>query len=436
MKKRIVLIGAGSTLFTRGILGSLVTDREFEACTLVLMDVDPERLGLMERYARRLVADTGSGLGLESSLELGRALEGADFVICTVAAQDSRARALEVEIPLRFGYHHSWGDTTGPSGVFRALRHIPIFTGIALEIEKRCPGAWLLNLSNPVAAILRSIRRVSATRTLGFCDAPPYFRRWIEKELFGLSEGSLEAVMAGVDHAVWVLGLRADGRDCLPELWDRIEILRRRMPVNAAILEAYGYLAIPGNEHLCEFFPFFLRDSRSMAQYGLKDMDIPWHRQRRDSLLQKIRREIQGSAPLAPDPLPPEEEVLSIISSIVNDQPRRYVANLPNRNVIANLPGYAVVEAPVLIGAEVTQLPPLTLPPQLTPVLHQSVAKDELVVEAALGGDREKVFQAVLSCPLTESIEQARAITKAMLEALDDLLPETLRTVKNKSVLV
>ena len=104
--------------------------------------------------------------------------------------------------------------------------------------------------------------------------------------------------------------------------------------------------------------------------------------------------------------------------------PRRdCVASLPNRNVISNLPDYAIVEAPVLIGSSVNQLPPVFIPVHLTGPLHASIIKDELVVQAALTGKKELVFQAVLACPLISSISQAREITRAMFESLKDYLP-------------
>jgi alpha-galactosidase len=423
MNKRIVLVGAGSALFTRGLLGNLVTGPEFEDCTVVLMDINPEILSLMERYARKLVKDNGCGLRIETSTSLGPALDGADFVLCTLAANDREARRLEVEVPLEFGYHHAWGDTTGPAGVFRALRHIPIFLEIAAEMERRCPQAWLLNFTNPMAALCRAVSLRSGIKILGFCDAPPYFRRFIEREVLGFPEGSLETSLAGVDHLVWFLEMKKDGEDVYPLFRQRVEMLRKRFPATVKIFDTYGYYLSPGDEHVSEFFPFLLRNKASMRKYGLKDMDAAWHRERRKTLLDKLIQETASAGKIKPSPLPPEEEATDIIRSIVNDERKEYVASLPNRNVVSNLPEYAVVEAPIRLGAEIHQLPPVFIPVRLTLPLQASIVKDELTVEAALTGSRDLVFQAVLSCPLTSSIEQARNITSALFESLKDYLP-------------
>ena len=420
---RIALIGAGSALFTKGILGSLITDHRFEDCSLVLMDINPEILSLMERYAQRLVRDNHSPLKIEATTSLGRALDGADFVVCTVAADDAQARKIEIDVPLSFGYHHSWGDTTGPSGVFRALRHIPIFLEIASEIRQRCPEAWLLNFTNPMAALCGAVSRESSIKNLGFCDGPPFFKNYIEKEILELPEGSLQIKMAGVDHLVWILEMTKDGEDVYPEFRSRAGRVRKRFPVDVEILETYGYLPCPGDEHTSEFFPFFLKDLSTMRKYGLKDMDISWHRQRRVENMEAVRREVKSSEPLKPVPLLPEDEVLEIIQSIINDEQKEFIACLLNRNVISNLPDYAVVEAPVKLGAEVYRLPPVLIPPHLTGVLHSSIVKDELTIQAAVTGSKELVFQAVLMCPLINSIDQARDICSAMLEALKDYLP-------------
>ncbi len=426
MNKRIVLIGAGSTIFTRGMLGNFLLNPEFEDNTLVLMDVDLEALSVMERYARKLVGDNDYGLKIEATTSLAAALDGADFVVCTVAAHDREARKIEIEVPLSFGYHHSWGDTTGPSGVFRALRHIPIFLEIAGEMERKCPAARLLNFTNPMAALCRAVSRESEIEILGFCDGPPYFRRLIEQDLLGLPEGSLRTKMAGVDHLVWILEMSEKGKDVYPRLRRRIERVRKRFPAAAAIFETYGYFPCPGDEHVSEFFPFLLKDETTMQRYGLKDMDIEWHRRRRIELSKAVQREIDSDRPIQPKPLPPEEEILEIIRSIVKDEKRQFVTSLPNRKVVSNLPDYAIVEAPVRLGAAIEQLPPVFIPPELTGPLHASVIKDELVVEAALTGKKELVFQAVLACPLIRSITQAQQITAAMLESLKDYLPVRL----------
>ncbi|MBN2289841.1 MAG: hypothetical protein JXQ83_10955 [Candidatus Glassbacteria bacterium] len=427
MDKRIVLVGAGSAIFTRGLLGSLVLDPGFEEATLVLMDVAPGVLSLVEGYARKLVRDNGYGLKIEASADLAAALDGADFVVCTVAADDREARKLEIEVPMSFGYHHSWGDTTGPSGVFRALRHIPIFLKIAGEMEHRCPEAWLLNYTNPMAALCRAVSAESKVKVIGFCDGPPYFRRMIGNGFLGLPEGSLKIKAAGVDHLVWLLEMSADGEDVYPLFRRQIERVREKYPASTAIWEAYGYFPLPGDEHISEFFPFLLRDEQTMRQYGLKDMDIRWHRLRRAELGDAVRREASEAGPIRPMPLPPEEEVLQVICSIANDEKKEFVASLPNLGVIANLPEYAVVEAPVLLGAGIEQLPPVFLPPGLTGPLYDSIIKDELVVEAALTGSRETVFRAVLACPLITSPGQAGQITSVMLEALEDYLPVRFR---------
>ncbi|MFC1613967.1 hypothetical protein ACFL5K_01575 [Gemmatimonadota bacterium] len=423
MQKRIVLIGAGSTIFTRGMLGNFLLNPEFEDNTVVLMDVNPDVLSVTERFGKKLVKDNNYGLKIEATTSLSEALDGADFVVCTIAAHDREARKIEIEVPLKFGYHHSWGDTTGPSGVFRALRHIPVFLEIAGEMERKCPDAWLLDFTNPITALCRAVTLESKIKILGFCDGPPYFRNWIEKEVLEMPAGALKTKMAGVDHLVWILEMSSGGKDIYPDFKKQIEKVRKRFPVGAALYETYGYFPCPGDEHVSEFFPFLLKDEASMRQYGLKDMDIEWHRQRRMKRSEELSEELESGQPIRPTPLPPEEEVLDIIRSIARDEKKEFIANLPNRDVISNLPDYAIVEAPIRLGTGIEQLPPVFMPTQLVLPQLQSIIKDELVVEAALSGNRDLVFQAVLACPLITSIDQAREIAEAMLEALDPYLP-------------
>ena len=146
---KISLIGAGSVVFARRLLQDIVCVPELSDSTVSLMDTDSERLGLMSKFANKLVRDTGTNINVETTTERREALHGSDFVLTTIRVGDSYER--DIGIPLKYGVDQSVGDTIGPGGVFKALRTAPVLIDICEDIADVAPTATLLNYTNPMA---------------------------------------------------------------------------------------------------------------------------------------------------------------------------------------------------------------------------------------------------------------------------------------------
>ena len=146
---KITIIGAGSVVFTRRLVGDLLSFPALEGSRLSLMDVDEQRLALVGRLAEKMVRDSGVGASVDTTLDRRRALDGADYVITTIRVGDRDD--VDRGIPQRFGVDQAVGDTIGPGGVIKGLRTVPVLLDVCRDMEKLCPQAWLLNYTNPMA---------------------------------------------------------------------------------------------------------------------------------------------------------------------------------------------------------------------------------------------------------------------------------------------
>ena len=159
---KIVIIGAGSTVFTPGLIADLTGSTLFADATVALVDINPRSAETMARYAERVARERGVGLRVEYATDRREVLAGADFVTVTIAVGGARAWERDVRIPEAHGVYQTVGDSVGPGGVFRALRHVPELVAIARDMEELCPDAWLFNYTNPLTALVRAVHKSSS----------------------------------------------------------------------------------------------------------------------------------------------------------------------------------------------------------------------------------------------------------------------------------
>ncbi|GAB4559818.1 MAG: hypothetical protein Fur0016_24190 [Anaerolineales bacterium] len=170
---KITFLGAGSVVFTRELLGAIYAYPELRHASIALYDIDPRRLDAAERTAR-LLSNAAQGTGeILATTNLGQALDGADYVINTVAVGGLEATRKDNEIPAKYGIHQVIGDTLGIGGISRAVRTIPVAVGFAHEMEKRCPNALMLNYSNPMSMVTWGVYAASKIKVVGHSQTPP-----------------------------------------------------------------------------------------------------------------------------------------------------------------------------------------------------------------------------------------------------------------------
>ncbi len=168
---KIAFIGAGSLGFTRGLVRDVLTFPLLSDATICLMDINAERLDFARKSVQRIVDMGHYPAKVEATMDRVEALKGADFVLVTILVGETEIWRYDIEIPKKYGVDTNVGDTRGPSGIFRALRTIPVMVSIVKDMERYCPNAIMLNYTNPMAMLCRAMQRVSDIPVTGLCHS-------------------------------------------------------------------------------------------------------------------------------------------------------------------------------------------------------------------------------------------------------------------------
>ncbi|MEN3010671.1 MAG: 6-phospho-beta-glucosidase, partial [Candidatus Bipolaricaulaceae bacterium] len=212
---KIAVIGGGSVYTPELVEGFLAYVDELPVKELCLMDINRERLEIVGGLAERMVRANGNPFRITRTLCRVEALEGADFVVAQIRVGGMAARALDEEIPPRFGVVGQ--ETTGPGGFAKALRTIPVMLELARDMEKLCPNAFLINFTNPSGVVTEALLRYSQVKVLGLCNVPLGLKHLIAHWL-RVDPREIELDYVGLNHLSWVCGVRCAGEDVFPKV--------------------------------------------------------------------------------------------------------------------------------------------------------------------------------------------------------------------------
>src|SRR5213593_3725169 len=163
------MIGAGSVVFSKNLTGDILSYPDFKNASFSYMDIDADRLQVGANLCRKVAGSLGADPKIEATQDRRQALAGADFVINMVQIGGFDSTLVDFEIPRKYGLNFTIADTTGPGGLFRALRTFPMLSGLCQDMKKVCPKAVLLNYSNPMSMNMQTISRTSGIRAVGLC---------------------------------------------------------------------------------------------------------------------------------------------------------------------------------------------------------------------------------------------------------------------------
>src|SRR5919199_2056758 len=232
MRERVVLIGAGSAMLTRGLVADLL--RSGAEVDLALVDVDPVALDIVTKLASKMIAARRAPITLSASVDRREALPGATVVICTIGVGGRRAWEQDVFIPRKYGIFMPVGDTVGPGGSSRALRMIPAMVAIAQDVADLAPKALFVNYGNPMAPVCRAIHRATGAKVIGLCHGVFHVGDYLARVL-SVNPDALQYTAVGINHLTWFLSVRASGVDAMPRLHTiAAERLRRLPPQHTA----------------------------------------------------------------------------------------------------------------------------------------------------------------------------------------------------------
>jgi alpha-galactosidase len=376
-------------------------------------------------------------------------------VIVNISTGGFRSMVHDIEIPSRYGIRQSVGDTVGPGGITRSLRNIPVLLRLARDMEEVCPDAWLLNLTNPMTTLCRTVTRETGIRTAGLCHevtiANFYLSLLLDVPFFDVG-----MTVTGVNHLPVITTVNAGGRDGLARLADLLESpagLSEPLPdwvsdvldqkpradgkpwtkadlldmnrLKIELFERTGALPGAGDRHVAEFFPGFLTEASSHGKrWGIELTSIAdreaWERRYLAELETRMARDEISD-------MPSGEMVHTIIRCLLTGDQAYLPLNIPNAGQCPDLPPDVVVESMCIVdGQGIRGRDAAVAPPLLAEQLRRVSASQELTITAALRGSREAVFEAMLLDPLAGRLDydQVAQMTDELIDATREWLPQ------------
>lgn len=435
---KIALVGGGSYAWMPNLLPNLFGMPSLQGSEVVLYDLSEEALALTGGLAARYQEQYG-GLQVTTTTDQTTALRDADFVVVTITTGGLRAMAQDLGIPEKYGIYQAVGDTTGPGGLVRALRGVPVYLELGEAMQRLCPGAWLLNCSNPLGPLTRVVIRECGIRALGVCHGVRNRVRMLADWL-GAELGDLDYLNSGIDHLAWFTRFDVNGRGLGEILLERgVREWLALPPVEARadatfgplyhfrcgflLWQHLGVLPAISDRHLIEFFPTFLRGDNARA-YGL-DLTTVADRERSGAEYKaRVQRLAEGADPLPPPTGPGAMDNLAgwMVAlkgeSVVEDN-----LNAPNTGQVPQLPRDCLVETRGILDGDGPHGTVSPLPPALEALIYPFCVREEMIIDAALAGSFDQALAALLLDPLVGDIEIARPLLKEMLLATREWLP-------------
>jgi alpha-galactosidase len=412
---KIVFIGAGSAAFGLSMFQDVFTSTELAGCTLTLVDINEEALTRMKGLAEVMKRRSGLDVIIETTTDRRAALDGARFVVNSVAVDRNRLWKHDFEVPKKHGVRHTLGENGGPGGLFFTLRTMPLIFDIVRDVEAICPDALFINLSNPESRIVLGLSKYTRVRSLGLCHGI-FLARWFICQILGLPEKEVDVWGAGLNHFQWLCHIRekSTGRDLYPLLREKEQTHDPAFtPLIRKLFRAFGLWPTCSDDHTGEFLPYgweagehgfnFAEDERGRGI--LKDM---------------MDGTIAGTRPLPEEWAAPSwgERAVAVIGGILHNQKRFIESGIVlNRGVIPNLPPDLAVEVPVL--ADAAGVHPISLgplPDGAAKLLLVQASVQQLAVEAAIHASKELALQALLIDPVINSTTAAAAILDELWE--------------------
>ena len=443
MKEKIVLIGAGSAVFTRGLIADLI--RVGWNAEVALVDIDPESLEVARRLTEKMIEAKQAPIKLSASTDRREVLHGATAVICTIGVGKRRAWEQDVYIPRKYGIFMPVGDTVGPGGSSRAMRMIPAMVAIAEDVQDLAPQALFFNYGNPMSPVCRAIRKATGAPVIGLCHGVMHTRRYLAEAL-SVPVETLQFTGVGINHLTWMMNIRANGESLMPELL-RIAAAKEEAVKNGSpkgenpydspsgeafswqLLKRFGGFPAPMDRHVTEFFPQFFREGHYFGHtLGVDVFSFEGTIAHGDEGYAQMQEHASDPGPLPLDYFNQfggeHEQVIDIITAIREERGQVFSANLPNTGQVRNVPEDAVIESPAIadgLGLRAIALPPV--PSAIAGSLATRFQWVETIVEAALEGSRAKFIQALVLDGAVQSLTQAEALADELLSAQAAFLP-------------
>ncbi len=433
--KKFAFIGAGSLQFTTSCVRDLLTFDVFKDCEIALMDINPSNLANIHKIVLDIVEKMNCPkCKVVATLDRVEALKGADGVLCTVFNGDIDIWQYDILIPKKYGIDTNIGDTRSVSGIFRALRNIPLMLDICKDIEKYCPKAVFLNYTNPMSMLCGAMQRYSNVEVTGLCHSvqgsAEMLAKWLDVPFNELTYKSM-----GVNHQSFYTVLEHNGEDLYPKLKKLVsenpEVYNREQVRNEMFLKL-GYYVTESSGHNSEYNQWFRKRPDLIEKYcthgtnpnpGEYSYSLNLRLKRRANLQQHYDKWFEQEF----NPNKGPEYAADIFNARLGDgKPFIFNGNVTNNGSIPNLPDNACVEVPVVadrMGFKTTIAGPL--PEHIAILVNTTARMETLAVEAAMKKSREMVYHAVYMDPLSSavcSLDEIKNMCDELFEINKDFL--------------
>jgi alpha-galactosidase len=436
---KITFIGAGSLGFTRGLVRDILTFPLLKDATLSLMDINAERLDFAQKSVQRIVDMGKYPAKVEATMYRVEALKGADVVLCTILVGETDVWRYDIEIPKKYGVDINVGDTRGPSGIFRAMRTIPVMLSIVKDMERYCPGAVMLNYTNPMAMLCRSMQRETFIPVTGLCHSVQGTAMMLA-DWIGAPMEEITYTCAGINHQAWYLKYEWNHKDAYPlirEAMKRPEVYNEEI-VRNEMFQHLDYYVTESSGHNSEYNWWFRKRPDLIEKYcthgtgwnpGEYAYVLKEYQETEHTWKDEAKQWFAKDTPIDLDR--GHEYAASIINALKGGDIFHFNGNVPNTSIITNLPEGACVEVPVYVdrgGFHPVHVGPL--PPQCVALNHVSVSVEEMAVEAVITGNPRLIFQAIAYDPLTAAVLSLAEI-KTMVNEMFQMNHDYLTTFKH-----
>lgn len=441
---KIAYIGGGSRGWAWGLMSDLSAAEDISG-TVRLYDIDKEAAEKNAVIGAKYNTLEGakSKWSYETADTLDDALEGADFVIISILPGTFDEMESDVHTPEKYGIYQSVGDTSGPGGIVRALRTIPMFEEFAAGIKKNCPNAWVINYTNPMTVCVRSLyKSFPRIKAFGCCHEVFGTQKLLAhvleemKNTGRIRRSDIKVNVVGVNHFTWLTSAKYKNIDIFPVYrdfvakykdtgygiksdnnWMNNSFASEEM-VKMDLFDRYGYIAAAGDRHLAEFCEgaWYLKDPETVESYHFGLTKVSWRKQQLKERLAESEALVSGEKSVSIRET--GEEGVNQIRALLGLCDLVTNVNIPNMGQIPNLPKDAVVETNAVFRAD--SLSPVfagEIPAPIYPLIARISGEQELVAEAAAKKDLNMAFEAFVNDPLvTVSVKEARALFIEMLE--------------------
>lgn len=458
MAIKIAMIGAGSIGFTRRLMGDILSVPELGDTEFAFTDMSEHNLDMVTQLCRRDIAANGVAATIAPTTDRRRALDGADYVICTIRQGGLRAFQTDIDIPLKYGVDQCVGDTICAGGIMYAQRTIPALLDFCRDIrEVAKPDALFLNYANPMAMNIWACNTYGGVKTVGLCHGVQGAHWQITRciELWAKREGLLpedaalhrrdvDVVAAGINHQTWFVKVEWRGMDMVPrllELFEQHPDYPETEKVRIDVLRRFGYYSTESNGHLSEYLPWYRKRTDEINRWidlsswingetggylrvctegrNWFETDFPnWLQAEPHRFTSEQRSEEHGSY---------------IIEALETGRVYRGHFNVVNQGHLTNLPDGCVIEIPGYVDRTGINMPVVgALPLACAATCSASIHVQQMGVEAAVHGDVTLLKQAMLHDPLVGAVcnpEEVWQMTDELLVAQAEWLPQYQKAI-------